>query len=76
LTVGVAATLSLFVLSILLAPDMLPIFPAAIAVPIWLALFPPNQQVDERTRVVLQIAAIAGVVMLLVFVAVFLLLAL
>jgi hypothetical protein len=71
LAIALAATIALFVAGVVLFPDAVPVFPA-VAVPIWLILFPANKQYDERTRRVLRLAALGGVVTFLAGVLVFL----
>ena len=67
------ATIGLFIVSILVFPDAVPILPAAVAVPLWLTLFPSQKRYDAGTRRVLWIsvavgllALLAGVVLLLI----------
>jgi hypothetical protein len=63
--VALAATVLLFVLTIWLVPDMLPIIPAAVAVPLWLAFFPPDKPVEPRTRRLLFVTLGAGIALFL-----------
>lgn len=57
---ALAATLALFIVVLRFFPEAVPIFPAAVAPVIWLALFPGDRPVDPRTRRVLWILVAAG----------------
>jgi uncharacterized membrane protein YesL len=73
IAVVLVVTIGLFIVSLLVFPDAVPVLPVAVAVPLWVTLFPSQRRYDARSRRVLWmsfalglIALLAAVVLLLV----------